>query len=339
MATPAVTFSSLHKHLQSQSGLAPVYLLHGAEGYYIDRLVSDFEALVPEAERDFNLYVLYAPEVDPDEVVSACLRYPMMAERQVVILKEAQAVPASYMEQLAAYVAHPNPQTVLVVASRGEAAKGREFLKAVKASGGMVFESKKLYDNQVGQVLSDFVTSAGLSIDPKALEMLVAHVGTDLSRLANEVNKVTVALPAGAMVTPEAVEKLIGVSKDYNSFELIDAVARRDTATAYRIAEYFRSNPKNNPTIPVGMQLFNFFAKLLLCWYAPERTERAMMEAAGASSSFAFRRYKDGLRNFSARQTITAISATRRFDARVKGVGSRQNEYDLLRELLFTIFS
>lgn len=203
----------------------------------------------------------------------------------------------------------------------------------------MFFESKKLKDSQIGPVIEEFVRGAGLSVDAKALAMLADHVGSDLSRLHNEVSKITVALPAGATVTPEAVERLIGVSKDFNNFELIDAVARRDTATAFRIAEYFRANPKNNPSILTGIALFGFFSKLLLCWYAPERTEKGMMEATGVRYPSALANYKNGMRSYSARQTINAISAIRRFDTRSKGIGSRANEYDLLRELLFAIFN
>lgn len=338
MAAQAATFSGIRKQLKSGNA-APIYVLHGAEGYYIDALLRDFESLVPDDEKDFNLYVLYAPETSPDMVVEACLRYPMMADRQVVILKETQSVPASFMEGLAAYAARPNPQTVFVVASRGDTVKGKEFIKAATASKAVFFESKELKDNQIGPVIEEFVRGAGLSVDAKALAMLADHVGSDLSRLHNEVSKITVALPAGATVTPEAVERLIGVSKDFNNFELIDAVARRDTATAFRIAEYFRANPKNNPSILTGIALFGFFSKLLLCWYAPERTEKGMMEATGVRYPSALANYKNGMRSYSARQTINAISAIRRFDTRSKGIGSRANEYDLLRELLFAIFN
>lgn len=334
----AVTFQAVSDAIR-KGRVAPVYMLHGEEGFYIDAISKSVENLVPESDRDFNLTVLYASQTEPAAVVEACRRYPMMADRQVVILKETQSVPASFMEGLAAYAARPNPQTVFVVASRGDTVKGKEFIKAATASKAVFFESKKLKDNQIGPVIEEFVRGAGLSVDAKALAMLADHVGSDLSRLHNEVSKITVALPAGATVTPEAVERLIGVSKDFNNFELIDAVARRDTATAFRIAEYFRANPKNNPSILTGIALFGFFSKLLLCWYAPERTEKGMMEATGVRYPSALANYKNGMRSYSARQTINAISAIRRFDTRSKGIGSRANEYDLLRELLFAIFN
>lgn len=339
MATlPAATFDGIKKQLKTGTP-STIYVLHGAEGYYIDELIPEFESLVPESERDFNLYVLYAPETDPSMVVDACLRYPMMADRQVVILKEVQSMSASYMDQLAAYAAKPSPQTVFVVASRGDNIKGAKFIKAAQSSKAIFFESKKMKDNQVGPVIQKLVTEAGLSIDGKALAMLVDHVGADLSRISNEVKKITVALPSGAAVTPAVIEKLIGVSKDFNNFELVDAVARRDTAMAFRIIEYFRANPKQNPAIVTGIALFGFFSKLLLCRYAPDFSDKSLMEATGTRYPGQLTNYKTGLRNFTARQIINAISAIRKFDVQAKGVGSRYGEYDLQRQLLFTIFN
>lgn len=338
MATiPAATFEGIRTQLKSGSA-SPLYVLHGAEGYYIDVLVHEFEALVPEDERDFNLTVLYAPDTTPDVVMDACRRYPLMSDRQVVILKESQSAGAAFMDKLAVYAAKPSPQTVLVVAARGDVVKGARFMKAAQAAKALIFESKKLRDNQVGPMIQQFVQAAGLSIDAKALAIMVEHTGPDLSRIHNEVEKVTVALPKGAAVTPAVIEKLIGVSKDFNNFELIDAVARRDMATAYRIAEYFRSNPKQNPAIMTGVALFGYFSKLLLCRYSPDLSDRGLMQASGVRFPGQLANYKDGLRNYTARQIINAISAIRNFDVRSKGVGSRANEYDLLREMLYSIF-
>jgi DNA polymerase-3 subunit delta len=338
MATPAPTFEGIRRQIANAQP-APLYVLHGAEGYYIDELVKDFEALVPESERDFNLYVLYATQTSPDVVVDACLRYPMMAERQVVILKEAQAASAAFMDGLAAYAAKPNPTTVLVIAARGDKAKGAKFMKAAKAGNAVIFETKKLYESQVAPFVSLHIKAAGLNVDAKALAMIVDHVGTDLSRIINEVEKVKVALPSGATVTPQVVEKLIGVSKDFNTFELIDALMQRNAAKAYRIAEYFRQNPKNNPTVPVVSMIFNQFAKLLMAWYAPDHSDSSIAAVTGARYPSALTQIKQGMRAYNARQVINAISACRRCDTRSKGIGSRSDPYDLLRELIFTILN
>ena len=335
----SATFEDIAKQLKAGTP-APVYVLHGTEGYYIDQLLPRFEALVAEGERDFNLSVLYATEVDPTLVADACTRYPMMAERQVVILKEVQSVRANYLEQLIHYVENPTPTTVFVVASRGELLKSKTFLKSAVKGGAVVMETKKLYENQVPQKISGMVTAAGMGIDPKALEMMRDYVGTDLSRIAREVEKLTVALPRGATVTPSAVEKLIGVSKEFNNFELTAAIARRDVAMAEKCVNYFSRDPKHNPSVVTCATIFNFFAKLLICRYSPNyNTEAGLMEATGVRSPKALTDYRNGLQKFTARQIINAISACRRFDTRSKGIGSRTNEYDLMRELLFQIFN
>lgn len=341
MASAQPTVKDIRQQLKSGAP-APIYVLHGEEAYYIDELVKDFEALVPTEERDFNLYVLYATQVEADAVIDACLRYPMMAERQVVIVKEVQAAArkADFLNAMAEYAKRPNPQTVLVVVGRGAVLSGAAFMSAVKASKGVIFNSAKLWESQIGPKIDELAAEAGLSVDSKARAMLVDHVGTDLSRIVNEVRKLTLVLPKGAFITPQVVEKLIGVSKDYNNFELVDAIAKRDAAKCYRIVEYFRRNPKANPSIVTGATLFNFFAKILLAIYAPERTEPGIAGAIGAKPGGAeVRRVMAAMKMFNARQVINAISACRRFDAKAKGVGSRLDEYDLLRELIFLILN
>jgi len=341
MASAQPTVKDIRQQLKAGAP-APVYVLHGEEAYYIDELVKDFEALVPEEEKDFNLYILYATQVEPDAVVDACLRYPMMAERQVVIVKEAQAAArkADFLNALAEYAKRPNPQTVLVIVGRGATLTGAAFMNAVRGSGGVIFNSAKLWESQIGPKIDELAADAGLRVDAKARAMLVDHVGTDLSRIVNEVRKLTLVLPKGAFITPQVVEKLIGVSKDYNNFELVDALAKRDVARCYQIVEYFRRNPKQNPSIVTGATIFNFFSKILLAIYAPERTEPGIAGAIGSrAGSPEVRRVMGAMRMYNARQVINAISACRRFDARAKGVGSRLDEYDLLRELIFVILN
>ena len=339
MAVGAPTFRELRQQI-SAGHTSPLYIIHGPEGFYVDELIKSFEHLIPETERDFNYYVLYATQTEPSEVEETCMRFPLMADRQVVILKEAQAVRADYLDRLAAYAQHPNPQTVFVVAGRGDKVAGAKFMKAAKASGAVIFETPKLYENKVGPTIESLVKAEGMTIDQKALAMMVDHVGTDLSRIMNEVSKLKTALPAGAAITPQAIEKLIGVSKDFNNWELIDALAIRDTARIFRITDYFEANPKENPSIMTGIAIFGFFSKLLLALYAPEKTESGIAGATGARPySGDIKRLMAGMKNYSAWQVINAISACRRFDVRAKGIGSRANEYALLRELLFTILN
>ena len=338
MASSSPTFQELKRQLAARTSLSPVYLLHGEEGYYIDELVKDFEALVPEEERDFNLYTLYAPESGVEMVMDVCHRYPMMAERQVVIVKEAQAIRADQLNKLHSYVERPNPTTVLVISCRGAQAKGKELLAALKKNG-VIFESKRLNERNLVPAIQDLIKEKGLNVDPKALSMLRDYIGADLSRLYNEIDKLALILGKGAMVTPEAIERNIGISKDYNNFELVDAVVSRNAAKAFTIVEYFRNNPKNNPTVMTVSSLFNQFSNLLIYHYTHDKTQSGYMDALGLRNTWGLRVYETAARNYNVRQTIEIISAIREFDARSKGIGSRQNEYDLLKDLMFHILT
>lgn len=338
MASSTPTYSELRRQLAAKTSLAPVYLLHGEEGYYIDELVKDFEALVPEEERDFNLYVLYAPESGVETVMDVCHRYPMMAERQVVIVKEAQAIRADQLNRLHSYVERPNPTTVLVISCRGAQAKGKELLAAVKKNG-VIFESKRLSERNILPVISDLIKEKKLSVDPKALSMLRDYIGVDLARLYNEIDKLALILGPRAMITPEAIERNIGISKDYNNFELIDAINSRNAAKAFAIAEYFRNNPKNNPTVMTVSSLFNQFSNLLIYHYTRDKSQSGYLDALGLKSPWALKGYETAARNYNVRQTIEIISAIREFDTRSKGIDSRQDEYDLLKDLIFHILT
>ncbi len=340
MATsaPAATFDGIKTQL-SKRQYAPIYLLHGEEGYYIDALVKEFEAIIPIEDRDFNLYTLYAPEVSADTIMDACRRYPMMSDYQVVIVKEAQAVRADQLNRLHLYASQPSKSTILVICCRGALAKAKDLISEIKAHGGVIFESKKLNERNVEGAISQFVKERGLNIEPKSLSMLRDYIGTDLSRLYNEIDKLTVILGPGAMITPESIERNIGVSKDYNNFELVDAIAEKNALKVYKIVDYFRSNPKNNPSILTVTQIFSFFSNLLILHFQKDKSENAMMATVGAKWPVAFAKYRNGLRNYNAYKTIEIISAIREFDTRSKGIESRWNEYDLLKDLMFHILN
>jgi DNA polymerase-3 subunit delta len=331
------TYTTICRDLRANRP-APVYLLHGEEGYYIDALVKQFEELVPESERDFDLTVMYAPELDsPMSVVNACKRYPMFGGRQVVIVKEVQTQGANFLNALAQYAATPAPTTVLCLCCRGQQAKGADFLKALRNGGGINFESKKVTDRNVASVVTEFIKERQLSVDQKALTMLCDFVGTDLSRIYNEVNKLTITLGKGAMITPEAVERNIGISKDYNNFEFLSAIATRDEAKALTILYYFRANPKNNPVQVISVVLFNYFANLLTAYYAPDRSDHGLMEALGLRWPGQLREIKAGMTNYGPWQVIEIINLIRRFDCASKGNGSRQGPYELLFDLTLHI--
>ena len=338
MAAPAVTFESLKSQLAKRQ-YAPVYLLHGEEGYYIDALVKIFEQILPPEERDFNMYTMYAPEVSADTVMDTCRRYPMMSEYQVVILKEAQAIRADQLNRLHLYASQPSPTTILVICCRGAVAKAKNLIDEIKKNNGVVFLSEKIKEKNALNFISSYIKLKNLNAEHKALEMLRDYIGTDLSRLYNEIDKLALILGENAMITPESIERNIGVSKDYNNFELVDALAQKDSLKAYKIIEYFRSNPKNNPSVLTIAAIFNYFSNLLTLYFSKDKSEPTLMAMVGAKWPIQFAKYKAGLKNYNAFQAIEIIAAIREFDAKSKGIDSRQNEHDLMKDLIFHILS
>lgn len=338
-----LSFEALRDQLRQPgavSALAPVYVIHGDEGYYTDELVRCFENVLPEEDREFNSYVLYAPQTTPDVVLDACRRYPMMADRQVVILKEAQGARADQMDKYARYVEEPSQSTVFVIASRGEKVKGAKLAASLrKSQSAVVFESKKISERELPGAISNYINRRGLNVQPKAVEMLRDFVGADLSRMYNELEKLIGILGQGATVTPEAVEQHVGVSKDFNAFELVDAIAHRDFPRATRIVRYFRANPKAVPTVMITSAIFSFFSDLMVTYFVRDKSERGLMQALGLKSPYPLRRINDARQRYNAFQVIEIIRAIRAFDGATKGIGSRRNEYDLLDELVFRIFT
>ncbi|MBD5175019.1 MAG: DNA polymerase III subunit delta [Bacteroidales bacterium] len=336
-AAPAPTFPDIRKALKARR-FAPVYLLHGAEGYFIDELVKDFDSILSDDEKVFNQYTLFAPETEPGQVLDVCRRIPMMAEHQVVILKEAQAVRADKLAKLIPYLSSPTPTTILVVCVRGADAK-KDIEKAVVKGGGVVFYSKKVSDYNIPAVIGTYIREKGLSAEQKALEMLRDFVGNDLSRLYNEIDKLATLLPPRAAVTPEVIELNIGVSKEYNTYELVDALAARNAERAFRIAAYFRANPKAAPLVMVAASIFAFFADLLVAYYAADKSDKGLTDELGLRNNFALKRVRLGMSRYNAFQIIEIIGAIRRFDINSKGVLSRQNEHQLFHELIHHILT
>ncbi|MDE6276732.1 MAG: DNA polymerase III subunit delta [Muribaculaceae bacterium] len=335
----AQSFDSLRRSLENGRP-APVYALYGQEGYYIDVLVREFEKLIPEEDKQFAQFVFYAPETEPGRIIDQCRQLPMMTERQVVIVKECQSARADQLDKLRSYVEAPSDSTVLVLCWRGGEIKGASLKAALKKSAGAVaFESKKVYENNIPALVASYLRDKGLCADAKAMEMLRDYIGTDLSRLYNELDKLASILPPRAAVTPEVVERHVGVSRDYNSYEIVDAIAAKDAAKVFRIAEYFRANPKAAPLVMVGASIFGYFADLMVAWYAPDRSDRGIQEALGLKTSFQVRRFRQGLSYYPPFAVVEIIDAIRRFDVQCKGVGSRQDAADLFRDLLYHILT
>lgn len=339
MAANAITFETLCDNLTNRRNIAPLYLLHGEEGYFIDELVKRFENLLPDDDKVFNQYILFAPQTAMEEVIDICRRYPMMSDRQLVILKECQSVRAEQLDKLAKYIAQPNDSTTLVICSRGATAKGKEMMAALRKAGATVFESKKIPEWNLDGHIKNHINSRGLNVQPKALAMLKEFIGADLSRLYNELDKLIGILGPGATVTPESVERHIGVSKDYNVFELVDALAVKDSARARRIAAYFRANPKAVPSVMLAASLWGFFSDLMVVFSEPDKSDHNLQQALGLKSTFPLKRLNAARKYYNAWQVIEVLRAIRQYDAQVKGIGSRRPEHDLLDELIFRILT
>lgn len=339
MAAEIITFDALKRALLT-GNYRPVNILHGEEGYFIDELVKLYEKIIPEVDRDLALANIYAPEVaNPKAIIDVCRQIPMMTDIQVVIVREAQSVKGDFLDKLAPYIKEPTLSTILVIASRGEKLKGKEILKSAAKDLAYIFESQKVWASALPKLISDYVKSKQMSIEPKAVDMLSDFVGTNLSQLYNEIDKLSQILGPRAMVTPESVERNIGISKDYNNFELIDAIAARDYAKMMRIVQYFEANPKTNAYPMTISAIFGFFGDLLQAYYTADRSERGIQTALGLRNSFAVKRIMIGMKNYNAYKIIEIIDAIRRYDAMSKGSGSRQDPYKMMADLMYHIIS
>jgi DNA polymerase-3 subunit delta len=268
-----------------KSKFKPVYWLEGEEEYYIDKAMDYAEhRILTESESSFNLTVFYGRDANWADVINACRRYPMFAERQVVLLKEAQHM--RDVEKLEAYVDNPLSSTVFVVSYKDKKVDARtRFAKRLKEKGVMV-STKKMYDNQLPEWTQELVQSKGLTITPKGLALLVDHIGNDLSRIENEIDKISVNLSKRKSITEEDIEEFIGVSKDFNVFELQGALARKDIPKAMRIIQYFEANPKAAPIQLVLPSLYSFFSKVFMVFGAGSHDEKSVATAIGVNPYF-----------------------------------------------------
>ena len=326
-----------------KGSFAPVYLLMGDEDYYIDRIVELLEAtVVPEDEKDFNSATYYGADVDVRQVISRAQQFPLMSDRQLVILKEAQAMDRakSKLELLTPYVKHTSDTTVLVITFKGDSlGASSQLVKSIQNEGGVVFKSERLKDYQLAGPLSDYCREKRVRIDDKSLNLLCEYIGSPLSKLFGEVDKLIVAAGNEGAISPELIEAVIGISKEYNSFELVKTISIRDYVRSMRIIDHFARNPKQNPGVMVIATLFNYFSKLFIAAIARDKSDASLMQELDLKSSYALTDYKNGLRNYKAGAIDGIIHAIRNHDVMSKGVGSSQNEYDLLKELIFKIFT
>ncbi len=317
--------------------IKPVYFLMGEEAYYIDAISDFIEAnVLSEEEKGFNQMVLYGRDVSIEDVVSNAKRYPMMAERQVVIVKEAQDLSRT-IESLVSYVENPQPTTVLVFCYKYKSLDKRKKLSKTIAKHGVLYESKKLYENQVPDWIRRVLAGRGYTITPKASQMLVEFLGNDLGKVNNELEKLQLIIKPGEQITPQIIEENIGISKDFNNFELQNAIGSRDLKKAFAIVQYFGQNPKNHPMVLTIALLYSFFAKLLKYHALSNKAEAA--RALGVSPYF-IKDYQLAARNYPMKKVSSIISSIREIDMKSKGVGAANlSQGDLLKELLVRIFN
>ena len=333
-----MTADSLIKDLKNRK-FHPVYLLHGPEPYYIDEITDYFEDhVLDEGEKSFNLSILYGKETDFKTVVDNARRFPMMSEYQVVILKEAQSM--RDLGELETYIKNPASSTIFVICYKHNTIDGRtSFAKLLKEKA-VVFESKKIYDNQMPAWISGHLESKGFKIGPAESALIADYLGADLSKVANEIEKLALNLPPGHKVNKDDIEKYIGISKDFNVFELQDALGTRNKAKAYRIIQYFISNPKNNPLIVVVATLFSFFSKLYLMQFLKNSPDREVQKSLGLSNTFFVKNYRAAAQSFNRQQTEKIIHLLRVYDLKSKGVGRDSfSEEAMMQELIYKILS
>ncbi|HMQ44589.1 MAG TPA: DNA polymerase III subunit delta [Mariniflexile sp.] len=319
--------------------LKPIYFLMGEEPYYIDR-ISEFieDHVLAEEERGFNQMVLYGRDVTVEDIISNAKRYPMMADHQVIIVKEAQDLVRS-IEKLADYAKQPQPTTVLVMNYKYKTIDKRKALYKTLQKNGVVYESKKLYENQVADWIRRVLSTKNYTIVPKAAQMLVEFLGTDLSKISNELDKLQIILPKGTQISPEHIEENIGISKDFNNFELRQAIGEKNAFKAFRIVNYFAENPKDNPMVVTVTLLFNFFSQLLQFHGLTDKSPRNVASALKVNPYFV-NEYVLAAKNYPMKKVSEVISVLREFDVKSKGVGSNAvPQGDLLKELLVKIVS
>ena len=337
MAKQEYTYEGIIRELQAKQ-YRPVYYLMGDEAFYIDK-IADYiiDNVLTDTEKEFNQTILYGADVDAATIINAAKRYPMMSEYQVIVVKEAQAV--HNMEELVFYLQKPLKSTILVLCHKHGSLDKRKKLAAEIEKVGVLYESKKLKEAQLPAFIAAYIKQKGFDIDQKATAMLAEFVGTDLSRLVGEMEKLIITSSKNSTkITPEQIEKNVGISKDYNNFELRSALVEKDVLKANKIVKYFEENPKTNPIQMTLSLLFGFYSNLMMAYYAPEKSEQGIAAFLGLKSSWQAREYMAAMRKYSGIKTMQIISEIRTTDAKSKGVeNSSLSDGDLLRELVFKI--
>lgn len=337
--TKVITYAQVMKDLKARV-FSPIYILMGDESFYIDK-ISDYIAdnvLKPE-EQDFNQTVIFGSDTSSSQIADLARRYPMMSEYQVIIVKESQNL-RNY-EPLEKYFEKPSKSTILVLCHKnGFIDKRKKFFTAAQKSGAVIFESKKLRDRDLPGFIENYLKVKKVTIDNKASMMIAEHIGADLNRLTSELDKVLISLPENdRRITPDIVEREIGVSKEFNSFELRNAIVERDIFKANQIIKYFDKNPKAGSLFAFLPLLFSYFQNLMIAYYAPQRNNpEGLAKFLELRGGWAAHDYMKGMRNYSGMKVMQIIGKIREIDAKSKGLDNPNTDAgELMKELIFFI--
>jgi len=333
----ATTYEEVMKSLRAKN-YKPIYILMGEESYFIDQISNYIEqSVLSDEEKEFNQTILYGLDVDVSTIVNTAKRYPMMAEHQVLIVKEAQNV--RDLESLLFYLEKPLPSTILVICYKHGVLDRRKKLAAMADKFGVLFESKKIYENALPAFIIDVVKRKGLTIEESATQLLADSVGADLNRLMSEIEKLSISMPPNQKrIQVDLIEKNIGISKEFNNFELRSAIIHKDIFKANQIINYFNANPKNNPIQLTLAFLFSFFSNLMVAYYAPNKSENGVSSFLGFHNSWQAKDYLAAMKKYNGIKVMTIIDKLREADARSKGYESgSMNNGDVMRELIYYI--
>lgn len=316
----------------------PIYWFEGEEDFYIDKLMDFAEhQILPSSEASFNLTVFYGKDASWSDVVNACMRYPMFAEKQVVLLKEGQHM--RDIEKLESYIEHPLASTIFVVAYKGKTTDKRTKLYKLLKKNGEIVTSEKIRDYKLLEWVSDYVKSQNLSMTPKAIALLAEHLGNNLSRIVNEIDKVTVNLSGRTSINEDDIEKYVGVSKEYNAFELQEAISRKDLAKAIKIIQYFESNPKAGPIQLILPTLYGYFSKLYAAFGLNSISEEGIKHLF-YNNIFAAREGLAAIKKYQYEGVEKALLLLHEYNLKSVGVNSQGvSDASLMKELVVKIMN
>ncbi|MGA2822710.1 MAG: DNA polymerase III subunit delta [Bacteroidales bacterium] len=339
MAAPknSVSFENILLDLKNKI-YYPIYFLYGEESYFID-MISDYieENVLSEIEKEFNQTIIYGKDTDIPTIISYARRFPMMSNYQVILVKEAQDL--DMIEELEPYILNPLESTLLVLCYKYEKIDRRKSLFKSIEKKGILFESARIYDNKIPDWIAEYVKKQNYSISSKACFLLAEFLGNDISKIVNEISKLIINIAEKQEITEDYVEKNIGISKDYNVFELQKALGKKDVLKSNQIINYFAANPRENPLVKVIPLLFSYFSKILIYHHLPDKS-RNNVAAALSINPFFVMDYQQAAANFPSGKVISIISILREYDLKSKGVDSSGTSFpdgELMKELIFRI--